>query len=412
MEKACITGMGVVTPVGVGVAKLWEAVVRHENGFRPVRSFSTEHYRVELGAEAKDFEPANQLPPGCSAEDFGRATQFALSAAQQALRDAALTPEDLRSLRSSVAMGTTSGEPNEVENYNNLRLQGDESKLGEGFLTRYPCHRIAANLADVFGLFADLPLMLPSACAAGNYAIGAGIERIQSGRADIVLVGGADAFSRITYTGFARLNAISDEVCRPFDANRKGMIPGEGAGVLVLESEASARKRGVPVLAEALAVGLSCDAHHMTGSCPDGDGARRAMADAIAKAGIAPEEVDYLCAHGTGTHTNDLHETRAIKAFFGERARSLPVSSAKSMLGHTMGAASAIEAVLCVLALVKQQIPPTANFRSADEECDLDYVADGPRPATLNYVMSNAYAFGGANASVVLKRGDPVEVSQ
>jgi 3-oxoacyl-[acyl-carrier-protein] synthase II len=230
------------------------------------------------------------------------------------------------------------------------------------------------------------------------------MEYLRAGAADVMLAGGSDSFSRITYTGFARLGAIAPERCQPFDLNRKGMVPGEGAAVLVLEPADRAERRGARIYAELVGYGLSCDAHHMTASHPEGEGAARAMRAALADAGLNPEDVDYISAHGTGTPTNDRLETFSIKRVFGDGAPRVPISSAKSMLGHTMGAASAIETAICALAIERSRIPPTINYETKDPDCDLDYVPNHARDLRVNVAMNNAYAFGGNNASLILKR--------
>jgi 3-oxoacyl-[acyl-carrier-protein] synthase II len=246
--------------------------------------------------------------------------------------------------------------------------------------------------------------MIPTACAAGNYAIGYGFDMIRTGRADVMLSGGADAFSRITYMGFSRLGAIAPERCQPFDRMRKGMVPGEGAAVLVLESLEGARARGATIYAEVLGYGVSCDSHHMTAAHPQGDGAIRAMAAALKESGVSRDDVDYISAHGTGTPTNDRVESLAVRSFFGERASRIPMSSIKSMVGHTMGAASAIEAAACSLAIHTGWAPPTMNYETPDPECDLDYVPNRARKVDPRVVLNNAYAFGGNNASLCLAR--------
>jgi 3-oxoacyl-[acyl-carrier-protein] synthase II len=246
--------------------------------------------------------------------------------------------------------------------------------------------------------------MIPTACAAGNYAIGYGFDMIRTGRTDLMLAGGADSFSRITYMGFARLGAIAPERCQPFDKNRKGMVPGEGAAVLVLEPLEAAVARGATIYAEVLGYGVSCDSHHMTAAHPQGDGAIRAMAMALKESGRTTGDVDYISAHGTGTPTNDRVEAIAVRTLFGERAPKVPMSSIKSMIGHTMGAASAIEAVACSLAIHTGVIPPTMNFEEPDEGSDLDYVPNKARRTDPKLVLNNAYAFGGNNASLCLAR--------
>ena len=246
--------------------------------------------------------------------------------------------------------------------------------------------------------------MIPAACAAGNYAMGFACDALRGRRADVMLAGGADAFSRITYTGFARLGAIAPERCQPFDRNRKGMIPGEGAAVLVLEPLDRARARGARIYAEIAGYGLSCDAHHMTAAHPEGEGAAVAMGRALEASGLDAEAVSYVSAHGTGTPTNDRLETLALRKVFGSRARQVPTSSVKSMLGHTMGAASAIEGLVCALAVHEDRVPPTINFTEPDPDCNLDCVPNEAREIEVDVAMSNAYAFGGNNASVVFRK--------
>ncbi len=219
-----------------------------------------------------------------------------------------------------------------------------------------------------------------------------------------MLAGGADAFSRITYTGFARLGAIASQRCQPFDRDRQGMVPGEGAAILVLERLDDAKRRGVEIYAEVAGYGLSCDAHHMTAAHPEGDGAARAMRDALHSAGVSADDVDYISAHGTGTPTNDRLETKAVEQVFGQRSNKVPISSIKSMIGHTMGAASAIESCICSLAVRDGRIPPTINFETADPDCRLDCVPNQAREIEVDIAMNNAYAFGGNNASVIFRR--------
>jgi 3-oxoacyl-[acyl-carrier-protein] synthase II len=300
--------------------------------------------------------------------------------------------------------GTTSGEPVMIEHFNDLELSGARERLGGEFIDQYPCHVLAAHVASELG-FRGPNLVIPTACAAGNYAIAHALDALRFDEAEVMLAGGSDAFSRITYTGFARLGAIAPERVQPFDKNRRGMIPGEGAGVLVLERLTRAQARGARIYAEVAGYGLTCDAHHMT--APQGDGAARAMQIAMADAGVSPQEVDYISAHGTGTAVNDKIETAAVKQAFGEVAYRVPVSSIKSMLGHTMGAASAIEAAACALAVRDDRLPPTINFETPDPECDLDYVPNAARSGTVTVAMNNAYAFGGNNASVIFRKCQP-----
>jgi 3-oxoacyl-[acyl-carrier-protein] synthase II len=395
-----VTGLGLVTPIGAGREEVWEGLLAGKSGFAPVESFDTAGYPVHVGAEVRGFDPA----PWILTQDrsrLGRASQLAVAAARMALDDAGLSPEEIAGERTGVAMGTTSGEPREVERFDDCVLAGETERIGDELLSRYPCHLIAAAIARELDCSGP-NLMIPTACAAGNYAIAHAMDVLSAGRAEVMLAGGADAFSRITYTGFYRLGAIAPERCQPFDKNRKGMIPGEGAAVLVLETLDRARARGARVYAELAGYGLSCDAHHMTAAHPEGSGAARAMERALADAGASPSGVSYISAHGTGTPTNDRLEIVAVRRVFGERAKRTPMSSIKSMLGHTMGAASAIEAAVCALAVATDRIPPTMNLE--EPEADLDFVANRAREQRVTLAMNNAYAFGGNNASLLLRK--------
>ena len=400
--RVVVTGIGVVTPIGTGRERFWTNLLEGRSGIGPVKSFDTSAYSVHRGAEVHEFEVENYLS-NLDAAHLGRASQFAIAAARLALADANVDIASLDLKRAGVSMGTTSGEPREVDRFDDLFINKHLERVGPEFLALYPSHVIAAHIARELH-FAGVNIMIPTACAAGNYAIAHAFDVLRAGRADVMLAGGSDSFSRITYTGFAQLGAIAPEVCQPFDRYRKGMIPGEGAGVLVLEPLSAATRRGAHIYAEITGYGLSCDAHHMTAAQPNGDGAVRAMAQALGQSSISPQDVSYISAHGTGTATNDRLETLAVKRLFGDAAYRIPMSSIKSMLGHTMGAASAIEAAACALAVYHDRIPPTINLKEPDPECDLDYVANRAREHTVQVAMNNAYAFGGNNASLILRK--------
>ena len=395
-----VTGIGVVTSIGIGVEAFWANLLAGTSGIGPVESFDTSRYSVHLGGEVKAFDPRaflERLAP----DSMARASQLAIGAARLALADASIGLDSLDPGEVGVSLGTTSGEPAMIERFNDLELAGARERIGPEFIGQYPCHVIAAHVASELG-FRGPNLVIPTACAAGNYALAHALDSLRSDEAAVMLAGGADAFSRITYTGFARLGAIAPERCQPFDKNRKGMIPGEGAAVLILERRDRAEARGARIYAELAGYGLTCDAHHMT--APQGDGATRAMAIAMADAGVTPDQVSYISAHGTGTAVNDRIETSAVKQAFGDAAYRVPVSSIKSMLGHTMGAASAIEAAACALAVRDDRVPPTIHFETVDPECDLDYVPNVSRRMAVDVAMNNAYAFGGNNASVIFRK--------
>ncbi|HEV3036550.1 MAG TPA: beta-ketoacyl-[acyl-carrier-protein] synthase family protein [Candidatus Angelobacter sp.] len=394
-----VTGMGMVTSIGIGREEFWNSLLAGRCGFGPVKSFDTSGYQVHLGAEIRDFKPDNyvhRLNPA----SIGRSSQFAIAAARLALLDAQIELNAAGKQRTGVCLGTTSGEPHYVERFDDRYVQGSLSSLGDEFIAGYPCHLVPGNVATELELGGET-MMIPTACAAGNYAVAHASDVLRMGKADFMLAGGADSFSRITYSGFARLGAIAPEICQPFDRNRKGMVPGEGAAILLLETKEKAEARGARIYCEVAGYGLSCDAHHMTAAHPEGEGAARAIATALRHSGIAAEEVDYISAHGTGTPTNDRLETIAVKKTFGSLAYRIPISSIKSMLGHTMGAASAIESAVCALAITHQQIPATMNLREQDPECDLDYVPNVARKRAVRVAMNNAYAFGGNNSSVI-----------
>jgi 3-oxoacyl-[acyl-carrier-protein] synthase II len=398
--RVVVTGIGAVTSVGIGVDAFWRAILSGACGIGTVESFDTAPYSVHIGGEVKQFDPRTlieRLRPAA----ISRASQLAIAAARLALLDAALDAGALDPSAAGVSIGTTSGEPTMIEQFNDKETAGARERIGPEFIEQYPCHVIAAHVASELG-FAGPNLVIPTACAAGNYALAYASDAIHHGEADVMLAGGADAFSRITYTGFARLGAIAPARCQPFDKHRKGMVPGEGAAILVLERRDRAMARGARVYAELAGYGLTCDASHMT--APQGDGAARAMQIAMADAGVRPDEIGYISAHGTGTLINDRVETLAVKQAFGEAAYRVPMSSIKSMLGHTMGAASAIEAAACALAVRDDHVPPTINYETADPECDLDYVPNTARHTPVELSMNNAYAFGGNNASVIFRK--------
>ena len=407
-SRVVVTGIGAVTSIGTGRRQLWEAFLSGQSGISAVESFDSSRYPVHRGGEIKQFVPS-QFVRRLSPAAVGRAAALAIAAARLALEDAGLAPDGADLQRAGVALGTTSGEPQLVEWFNDCETTERRDRIGQEFIGQYPCNRLATSVAGELR-FGGSVTVIPTACAAGNYAVAAAFDALRADETDLMLAGGADAFSRITYAGFARLGAIAPDVCRPFDRNRRGMIPGEGAAVLVLETLERALARGALIYAEVAGYGLSCDATHMT--MPQAGGAARAMEQALASTGIRPSEIDYISAHGTGTAANDRVETAAVKQVFGDAARHVPMSSVKSMIGHTMGAASAIEAAVCALAVRSDRIPPTINLDTPDPECDLDYVANASRAHVVQAAMNNAYAFGGHNATVIFTKYDERRVPQ
>ncbi|HPN88902.1 MAG TPA: beta-ketoacyl-[acyl-carrier-protein] synthase family protein, partial [Candidatus Omnitrophota bacterium] len=298
-------------------------------------------------------------------------------------------------------IGTTVGEAQEIEKIDYIWAKQGADKVDRAHIMKYPVNNIASNVANVLKLEC-LNRMFTTACAAGNYAIGYGLDLIQLGKVQMALVGGADSFSYQAFTGFNQVRAVAPEKCQPFDKNRKGMMVGEGAGMLILETLENALKRKASIYAEILGYGLSCDANHMTNPHPDG--ITRCINAALQNAGLTYKDVDYICAHGTGTVFNDLAESKAINNVFKERTLEIPVNSLKSMLGHTMGSASAIEAISCCLTVKNGMIPPTINFETPDPECRVDCVPNLARKKNVRIALNNAFAFGGNNSCLVIKK--------
>lgn len=400
-KRVVVTGIGTITPIGSGREKFWNNALAGCCGISSVTSFDTSAYRVHRGAEVKDFSPQDYIRK-LDHKSIGRASQFAIAATKLALEDAGLDLSGIDPERSGVSVGTNTGEILVLEEFDRSYLKGEHREVAVANL-RYPSYVLGMNVAAEFGL-AGVNIVIPTACSAGSCAIAYAYDLLRSSKADLMVAGASDVFSSILFTGFAQLGAIAPEYCQPFDRNRKGIIPGEGAATLVLEPLASAIARNARIYAEIAGYGLSCDAYHMTGQHPQAEGAVQAMDKALRHSGMEPQGIDYISAHGTGTPSNDRLETIAIKRVFQKIAYHVPASSIKSMIGHTMGAASAIEAAVCALAIFDNKIPPTIYLEESDPECDLDYVPNSSRPHMVTAAMNNAYAFGGNNATMIFKK--------
>ena len=403
MEKRIvITGIGAITPVGSGTDAFWVAVLAGESGVDDVTCFDTSLHKVHKGCEVKDFDYHDYTDNGAVGK-VGRGSQLAVAATKIALDDSQLDLDKVDPARIGVSVGTTGGEIQILEKIDLLRHKDEEDKIDSEQFLLHPCNNIPANIARAFG-FKGPNTIIPTACAAGNYAIGYACDLIKMGRVDFMFAGGSDPFSKVAFTGFSRLAAIAPDVCRPFDKNRKGMMIGEGAAMLLLESLDSARSRGVDIYAEIIGYGLSCDGYHITIPHPEGNGVISCINRARQDARVNPEDIQYISAHGTGTVANDKAETISIKKVFGKHAGKLMVSSIKSMLGHTMGAASAIETIACALTVKQDKVPPTINYETQDPECDLDYVPNVSRDHRVDIALNTAYAFGGNNSCLVVKK--------
>ena len=396
-KRVVVTGIGVVSSIGIGKEEFWNAIISGKNGISRIEGFDTKDYPTHLGGEIKNFHPSDFMDEG-KTKKMGRASALAIASAKLALKDAFI---NLDGAKTGICMGTTMGETQVFQKANESWVRNGEQAIDPSLMPQLATYVIVNNVAKELALKGRV-FIIPTACAAGNYAIGYAFDLIKRGQADTMLAGGSDAFSKIAFTGFNRLLAIAPEKCQPFDKNRKGMMVGEAAAMLVLESLDEALKRKANIYAEILGYGLSCDAHHMT--APHAPGIAKAMQKAFSESKITAREVDYINAHGTGTPANDKEECYAIKQVFGADSKKVAVSSTKSMLGHTMGAASAVEASVCCLAVKNDILPPTINFETPDPECDIDCVPNRSRKNKVNIALNNASAFGGNNACLVLKK--------
>ena len=399
-ERIVITGLGVVSSIGVGKDEFWQNLLQGKSGISEVESFDTTHHFTHCAGEIKNFDPAKGLDSRYS-KLVGRASLLGIAASTLAVKDSGLNLKEIRNKNVAVCIGTTGGEAQEIESIDASWVKSGIGSIKNRTVIQYPVSNMPSNIASALKL-KGLTRIFTTACASGNYGIGYAYDLLQLRKADIVLAGGSDAFSYSAFTGFNQVGAVAPEMCQPFDKNRKGMIPAEGAGILVMERLDDALKRGASIYAEILGYGLSCDAFHITQ--PDVDGVSACMRNALAQADIFENDVDYICAHGTGTPHNDKTETRAIYNVFKDRAKTIPVSSIKSMLGHTMGAASAIETISCALTVSTNMIPPTINYKTPDPECDIDCVPNKARKQEVNIALNNAFAFGGNNSCLVIKK--------
>jgi 3-oxoacyl-[acyl-carrier-protein] synthase II len=410
-NRVVITGLGLVTPVGLDVPTTWEALIAGRSGVGLITHFDASEYPARIAAEVKDFDP-DALFGRRDARRMDRFTQFAMAAAGQAMEDAGLAVTDSNAHRIGAVIGSgVGGITSMVEQLEVLRTRGPR-RVSPFVIPMMLSDTAPAQVAIAYGLKGPNFAVI-SACATGSSTIGEATEVIRRGAADVMLAGGSEAgIVPLAFAGFTVMQAVStrndepERACRPFDATRDGFVMGEGGGVVVLESEAHARARGARPYAEVVGYGATADAYHITAPEETGDGAARAMQVAIDQAGLAPEQIDYLNAHGTGTTLNDKGETAAIKTVFGDHAYQLPVSSTKSMTGHLLGGAGAVEAIFCALALTNGILPPTINYEHPDPECDLDYVPNEARSVSIDIAMSNSFGFGGHNACLILKRSN------
>jgi 3-oxoacyl-[acyl-carrier-protein] synthase II len=400
LRRAFVTGVGVVSSIGLGKEAFFRALGEGKSGISPVTAFDASQLGRQFAGEVRGFQPRDHLTRAEQGRT-GRCSAMALAAARMALADARLEAASLDPPRTAVVLGTTMGEGAILGELEHDWIVGGASAVRRAAIPRYGSTLLPIHVARAIGA-QGMVLTLPAACAAGNYAIGFSADLIRSGRADVVMTGAAELIQELQFSGFVRLAAMASERCQPFDLNRQGLLLGEGAGLLVLESEEHAARRGAALQAEVGAYGLSCDAYHITRPHPDAKGSIVAMRAAIARSAICPNDVDFVNAHGTGTRHNDVAESKVMREVFGDRR--VPISSMKSMLGHCMGAASALEAIGCIFTLETGLYPPTIGYETPDPECDIDVVANVARRGKANIVINNALAFGGYNAVAVFAR--------
>jgi 3-oxoacyl-[acyl-carrier-protein] synthase II len=400
MTRVFVTGLGVVSSLGFGRDEYWRNVVAGHSGFSTIAGFDTSLLERTVAGEVRGFV-ARDYMTAAEARRMGRCSAFALAAARMAVEESGLHADQLRGERTTVVVGTTMGEADVIGELEDAWVRGGPDAVLARKLPLCGSTLLPIHIARAFGA-RGMVQTLPAACAAGNYAIAFGADLIRMGRADVVVCGASELLQKIQFAGFVRLGAVAPERCQPFDKNRRGLIIGEGAGVLVLESEAHAVRRNAAVLAEIGGSGLACDAHHITRPHPEGTGSLQAMREAIARSGVTAADIDFINAHGTGTVANDKIESLVIGEVFG--GRRVPVSSMKGMLGHCMGAASALEAVACVLTVQSGIYPPTVAYETPDPECDLNLVANSAQRGPAEIVLNNSLAFGGYDAVVAFAK--------
>ena len=408
MRRVVVTGVGVVSPLGTGNAKNWEALIAGKSGIAPITRFDTTDLPVKIAGEVKDFV-AEDFIDKKEIKKMDLFIQYSLAAAQFAMEDSGLVINDENAERVGVLVGAGLGGLPAIERYHTALMEGGYKKISPFFIPMLIINLAPGHISIKYG--AKGPnLSSVSACATGTHSIGDAYHMIKRGDADAMIAGGCEStVTPLGIGGFAVMKALSTPedpttASRPFDKDRDGFVLSEGAGIVVLEEYEAAKARGAKIYGEVVGYGLSGDAYHLTTPAPGGEGAARCMKMALSTAKVNPEQVDYINAHGTSTHFNDLYETLAIHSVFGNHASKLMVSSTKSMTGHLLGAAGGIEAIFSLMAMQNSVVPPTINYDNADPECDLDYVPNTARDAKVEYAMSNSFGFGGTNASLLFKK--------
>ena len=407
-RRVVITGMGAVTPIGNTVDAFWDGIKSEKVGIGPISKFDTSDYKVTLAAEVKDFVAKERLDFK-SAKRMEVFSQYAVAAAKEAVGMADIHMEEEDPYRVGVIIGSGIGGLNSMEKEHEKILTKGPKRVNPLLIPMMISNMAAGNVAITFGCKGKCTNVV-TACATGSHSIGDALRAIQCGDADVMFAGGTESsITPVAVAGFTNLTALTSaddpmQASLPFDKKRSGFVIGEGAGVVILEELEHAKKRGAKIYAELAGYGATCDAYHITSPAEDGSGAAKAMELAMEEAGVKPEEVDYVNAHGTSTHHNDLFETRAIRRALGDAADQVKVSSTKSMIGHLLGAAGAVELIACVKSIEEGYIHPTVGTTEPDEGCDLDYVINGALHQDVKVAMSNSLGFGGHNATLLVKK--------
>lgn len=408
-RRVVVTGVGMVTPLGNSVKESWDAILKGKSGVTPVTEFDVSAFPTKIWAIIKNFDPTLSMDPK-EARRADKFTQYGMAAAKEAMEDSGIDVNETDSSRFGVAVGSGIGGLTAITQNQAYLEQGGPRKVSPFFIPTGIINALPGQIAIQYGLRGP-NISIVTACTTGTHNIGYAARMIAYGDADVMLAGGAETcYAPVILAGFAAARALSkrndspEQASRPFDKDRDGFVLGEGAGVLLLEEYEHAKKRGAKIYAEIAGFGASDDAFHITSPDEDSVGASLSIGNALKDAQITPEQVDYVNAHGTSTMMNDLNETRALKIVFGDQAYKVPVSSTKSMTGHLLGAAGAVEAIFCALAIQESVVPPTINLDNPDESCDLDYVPHHAREQKVDIAISNSFGFGGTNGTLVLKK--------
>lgn len=408
-RRVVITGLGLVTPIGVGVDASWKAALEGRSGVVPITHFDASAFPVRIAGEVKDFDPGQYIEAK-EIKKMDRFIHLAMAAATMAVEDSGLKINEENAERVGVVIGAGMGGLPTIEHYHKVLLEKGHRRISPFFIPMIIINLASGNVSIKYGAKGPNSAAV-TACATGSHSIGDAFRIIQRDEADAMIAGGTESvITSLGIAGFAAMKALStrndepQKASRPFDAARDGFVMGEGSGVIVIEGLDNALKRGAKIYAEIVGYGMSSDAYHITTPAPGGEGAVRCMRAGIKDAGISPEEINYINAHGTSTKYGDELETAAVKTVFGDHARSLCMSSTKSMTGHLLGAAGGVEAIFSVLSIYNSMVPPTINLENPDPECDLDYVPNRPKQVDVGCAMSNSFGFGGTNACLIFKK--------